>query len=183
MQQPKTATAADAYIIKLCLQIVPDAQPLVVDSRPLPAAPERECFQIVSTQVEQHGGQAVYGWAIWEVPGVYIEAEYHSVWQSPEGELLCLTPFPLSLESILFLPDPNRPYKGRQIDNVRESLVKDRDVYRYLYLAKRIFEITNAGDLADQHGEIRLPPKAAKEYWKIQEEIAKLRRRLHRRYP
>lgn len=183
MQRPKAAIATDAHIIKLCRHIVPDSQPLVIASGPDPDAPQKECFQIVAYHIAQHGGQTVYGWAIWEVPGVYIEAEYHSVWQSPEGELLCLTPFPLSFESILFLPDPSRSYKGRQVDNVREPLVKDRDVYRYLYLAKRIFEITNAGDLADQHGEIRLPPKAAKEYWKIQEEIAKLRPRLHKRYP
>lgn len=41
---------------------------------------------------------------------------------------------------------------------------------------------TNAGPLADQHGEISLPPKAAKEYWKIMGELAKLQTRLDRRY-
>ncbi|MBS4151966.1 hypothetical protein [Stutzerimonas balearica] len=68
------------------------------------------------------------------------------------------------------------------MDNVRQPLVDDRDVYRYLYLNKRVFELTNAGPLAEQHGEISLPPKAAKEYWKVMGELAKLQARLDRRY-
>ncbi|MGE8360434.1 hypothetical protein [Pseudomonas sp.] len=183
MRKPRPAISTDSHVINLCCKIVTDAQPLIINSSPLPDAPEKECFQIVAGHIEKNGGEAVYGWAIWEVPGVYIEAEFHSVWRSPEGELRCLTPFPLPFETILFLPDLNRLYLGRQIDNVREPLAKDRDVYRFLYLARRVFEITNAGDLADQHGKIRLPPKAAKEYWKIQSELSKVMPRLDRRYP
>lgn len=183
MRAPSVALATDSHVIKLCHQILPGGQPLLIPSSPLPGAPEKECFEIVASHVEQHGGEAVCGWAIWEVRGVYVEAEYHCVWKAPDGELRCLTPFPLAFDSILFLPDPSRPYQGRQVDNVREALVKDVDVYRLLYLSKRRFEITNKGDLADQHGEIRLPPKAAKEYWKVQDELSKLLSRLARRYP
>lgn len=137
----------------------------------------------MAEHVAEHGGESVVGWAIWEVPGVYIEAEFHSVWRASDGALHDLTPRPTPLDSILFLPDPSRQYRGRQVDNVRQPLVEDRDVFRYLYLGKRIFELTNAGPLADQHGEISLPPKAAKEYWKVMDEFRKLQARLDRRYP
>jgi len=183
MRAPNVAVATDSHVIKLCHQIVQGGQPSLIPSSPLPGAPEKECFEIVASHVERHGGEAVYGWAIWEVRGVYVEAEYHCVWKTPDGELRCLTPFPLAFDSILFLPDPTRPYQGRQVDNVREALANDVDVYRFLYLAKRMFEITNQGDLANQHGLIRLPPKAAKEYRKIEGELAKLMPRLDKRYP
>ncbi|MDG9854134.1 hypothetical protein N7403_09750 [Pseudomonas nitroreducens] len=142
-----------------------------------------ECFNIVPEHIVIHGGKQLTGWALWEVPGVFIEAEFHCVWQDADGVLHDLTPRPIPFERILFLPDSRREYRGRQVDNVRQALVNDRDVFRFLYLAKRIVEITNAGDLAYQHGEIQLPPKAAREYWNIQKEMAQLHLRLDRRYP
>lgn len=167
---------------KICEQILTNVNSLWVNSEPLPGAPIKECFKIVMDHVARYGGQAVTGWAIWEVPGVYIEAEFHSVWQDLDGVMHDLTPYPYKFEKILFLPDHTRTYCGRQIDNFRQALVKDRDVYRWLYLAKRCFELMNAGDLADQYGDIRLSAKAAKEYWKIMNELSKLRSRLDRRY-
>ena len=149
---------------------------------PLAGKPQLECFPTVAEHVAEHGGESVVGWAVWEVSGVFVEAEFHCVWKAPDGTLHDLTPRPIPLESILFLPDPTRQYRGRQVDNVRQPLVDDRDVYRYLYLVKRVFELTNAGPLAEQHGEISLPPKAAKEYWKVMGELAKLQARLDRRY-
>ncbi|WP_157650159.1 hypothetical protein [Burkholderia ubonensis] len=131
-----------------------------------------------------HGGEQLNGWAIWEVPGVFIEAEFHAIWRDAAGELHDLTPRPQwPGSSITFLPDPKRIYRGRQIDNIRKALVKDSDVTRFLFLNRRMFEIMNAGDLADQHGLISLPPRAAREFRQIQKEMENLWRRLSRRYP
>ncbi|MCY1550876.1 hypothetical protein D9M68_871620 [compost metagenome] len=80
------------------------------------------------------------------------------------------------------MQDPRREYAGRQVDNVRRPLVDDRDVVRFLFLAKRRFEITNQGDLAYQHGAISLPPRALKEYGKVMKEMQQLHSRLERRY-
>ncbi|MNC06827.1 hypothetical protein D3C75_543500 [compost metagenome] len=182
MNHTVPASPASPHTQKICQQILANVNAVWVKSEPLPGAPEKECFQIVADHVVRHGGKAITGWAIWEVPGVYIEAEYHSIWQDADGVLHDLTPYPHKFDKILFLPDHTRPYCGRQMDNFRQAVVNDRDVYRWLYLAKRCFELTNAGDLADQHGEIRLAPKAAKEYWKIMGELSKLQSRLDRRY-
>ncbi len=122
------------------------------------------------------------GWAIWEVPGVFIEAEFHAVWRNGAGELIDLTPRAIATERITFLPDPNRKYLGRQVDNVRKALVNDIDVTRYLRGASRTFHIKNAGDLANQHGTIELSTVAYLELRKVEKEMAKLYLRLCRRY-
>lgn len=171
------------HVVDLCRRAVPGGVPLWVSHVPLAGKPQMECFPIVAEHVALQGGEAVIGWAVWEVPGVYIEAEFHSVWKDPSGVLHDLTPRPIPCESILFLPDSTRQYRGRQVDNIRQPLAKDREVYRYLHLVSRTFELMNAGDLAEQYGEISLPPKAAKEYRKVLGELAKLQARLDRRYP
>jgi hypothetical protein len=155
---------------------------VLVPHTPLADKPLTECFSIVDDYIALHGGEAVIGWAIWEVPGVYIEAEFHTVWKAPDDALHDLTPRPQAFEAILFLPDTTRKYNGKQVNNIRLALVDDLDVHRYLHLVTRVFELTNAGDLATQHGEISLPPKAAKEYWKVVDELKKLHSRLAKRY-
>lgn len=122
------------------------------------------------------------GWAIWEWPKVFIEAEFHAVWSNTRGELFDLTSRPLISPHILFLPDPLTKYDGRQIDNVRKPLIKDNDLTRFLFIFSRQFHILNKGDLAFQHGPISLPPKALKELQGLHKEGARLERRLHNRY-
>ncbi|WP_407208096.1 hypothetical protein [Citrobacter freundii] len=95
---------------------------------------------------------------------------------------LDITPYPYHTDNILFLPDSKRIYKGQQVDNIRQALVNDPDVIRWLYLARKRFEILNTGDLANQHGRIELPPKLAKEYIKVMDETERLDSRLKRRY-
>jgi len=63
-----------------------------------------DCFPIVAEQVAAEGGQQVFGWALWELPGVFIEAEFHSVWQSPAGELVDIVPRVRPFVSVL--PSP-----------------------------------------------------------------------------
>lgn len=183
MHRPIPAQLAAPETLEFCQKIVPEVHPLLLNSDPLPEAEEMDCFVNVEQAIAKNGGRAVYGWAIWQVPGVYIEAEFHCVWENDAGEMLDVTPYPYRMDNILFLPDSTRTYKGRQVDNIRKALVNDPDVIRWLYLARKRFEILNTGDLANQHGRIELPPKLAKEFSKVMEEAERLDSRLKRRYP
>ena len=49
-----------------------------------------------------------------------VEAEFHCVWASPEGDLIDLTPKIEHGDSIIFVPDPNISYTGVQIENTQE---------------------------------------------------------------
>lgn len=183
MRRPISAGPETPHVIDFCSQVVPGSQPVSVEHKPLPGKPQLECFSIVPEHVANNGGKQLTGWAIWETPGVFIEAEFHSVWQDKEGRVIDLTPRPYALETILFVPDASREYRGRQVDNVRKALVDDLDVVRFLHLFRKRFEIMNKGDLADQHGAIELPHKALKEYRKLDKEMLQLHLRLSRRYP
>ena len=183
MRRPIPAQLAAPETLEFCQKVVPDAHPVLLNSDPFPEAEEMDCFGNVEKAIAKNGGRAVNGWAIWLVPGVYIEAEFHCVWENDAGTLLDVTPYHYRMDNILFLPDSTRSYKGRQVDNIRQGLVNDPDVTRWLYLDRKRFEILNTGDLANQHGSIELPPKLAKEFSKVMEETERLNSRLKRRYP
>ncbi|MCD5993671.1 hypothetical protein KDX38_08555 [Pseudomonas sp. CDFA 602] len=179
---PKPANAESDYVIDFCRHVVENQAPIVVTHKPLFGKPMMDCFGIIPEHVVAQGGKQLIGWAIWDTAGIFIEAEFHAIWEDAQGNLIDLTPRPIPDQTTLFLPDPRREYRGRQVDNIRRPLVDDRDVVRYLHLAGRCFSILNKGDLADQHGEIYLPPKVEREYRNIQKEMMQLQHRYTRRY-
>lgn len=179
LNQVPSATAP--HIVAFCESINPSTTAVVVPSSPPPSAAQLDCFITVADQVAQQGGQSIIGWAIWEVPGAFVEAEFHAVWQKPDGEYLDLTPRSTPFPQILFLPDPMRTYEGKQVDNVRKALVKDQLVIRFLFLQSQRFALLNRGALADQHGLVELTPRAAKEYHAIEKELELVGRRLSKR--
>lgn len=170
------------HVQEFCTSVAPDSIACEVECLPLLGEPFNECFSIVPKQIAAHGGVQLTGWAIWEFPGLYIEAEFHAVWQRPDGQIVDITPRPVYFSSILFLPDTKRQYAGIQVDNIRKPLVRDNDLTRFIFLMRRRFEIINQGDLADQHGQITLSNKAAREYSDLIKEVTKLQGRLQRRY-
>lgn len=170
------------HVISFCASIVGGHAPIAVRSDPLRGEPFNDCFRTVPKHIKSKGGSQIIGWAIWERPGVFIEAEFHAIWKNQEDELVCVTHRQQDFSSITFLADPCRLYEGRQVDNIRKPLVKDNDVVRFLFLAKRRFEILNTGKLAEMHGEVSLPKNLGAEYLKISKEMERLQSRLGKRY-
>lgn len=175
------ANISASHARAFCASLVADTAPLITPCRPLLNKPYNDCFNVVSEQVTSHGGQQIIGWAIWELPGVFIEAEFHAVWQSPEGELLDVVPRVRPFTHISFLPDTSRTYKNRQVDNIRRQLVDDNDVKQFLFLSRRRFEILNAGQRALQH-EVLLPKAELRELERNDKLAMRLERRIHKRY-
>jgi hypothetical protein len=98
-----------------------------------------ECFVNVRTTVELEGGQQIYGWTIWNRPGVFIEAENHSVWRAPDGALVDVSPAPDQETQVLFLQDDDaKPIGGIGNNNHRKALNDDPLVRRYVTLHNRI---------------------------------------------
>lgn len=77
---------------------------------PSPAAKVARCHWNVMEHILKNGGTSAIGWAIWEAPGIHMEAEFHSVWVSPDGEMIDITPHRNGVARVLFLPDPQ--YSG-----------------------------------------------------------------------
>jgi hypothetical protein len=141
----------------LATDIVPGFDPMYVPVRPIPGGSPNECFANVDTVVQLRGGSAVVGWALWEWRSVIIEAEFHSVWQAPSGELLDVSPRLDEETEILFLPDPTRVWNGQQVNNRRRALRDDPIVREFISVADRIFGVLNTGTRANELGLVSVP--------------------------
>lgn len=96
--------------------------PVFIRSTPAADAEPAWCFDNVMRTIARAGGERVFGWAIWHIPGLYFEAEHHGVWRSPEGELVDVSPQLGNATQILFLPDPGAVYDPT---NFRPNIIAD----------------------------------------------------------
>lgn len=166
---PVTPAVLSQPLIALCEEIAPGgALPVYVDVRPLQGVPSKECFPIVEEHIRINGGTSVIGWSLWELPTLYIEAEFHAVWRAPNGSLVDIAPKPESTQRILFQADTGREYQGCQVNNVRRPLRQDFAVIAFLEACDEEFELMNRRERAWQHGEIALQGEEAAEYQRIQ---------------
>ena len=172
---PLTPAEISREISELCNEIAgEESSPIYVDCKPLQNAPSRECFPIVEEQVSREGGAIVFGWSIWELPTVFIEAEFHAVWQSPDGRLIDIAPKDEPTAKILFQKDSLRVYEDRQINNLRRPLRQHPSVIEFIALCNREYEFMNRGERAGLHGEIQLQEADAIEYTQLQMQKAEL---------
>ncbi len=142
-QRPVTPAEFSPSIRSLCLELVSRVNPLYVDVQPIPDSASDECFVLVPEQIRRNGGQAAIGWAIWEWPSLFVEAEFHCVWRAPDGSLLDVSPKKSPTQRILFLTD-------------------------FLTASDAEYEFMNRGERAGQHGHIKVTGPEAEEYAAIQ---------------
>jgi hypothetical protein len=156
--QATTPAELSPALRELCRHLVSDGAPSYVAHEPILPAPEKECFKIVDDLVARQGGQTIFGWALWERPQLFVEAEFHAIWKMSDGSLTDPTPRPRPFRSILFLPDPHRIYEGRQVNNVRRALRKHPAVESFIDAWDAQFELLNRGERAFQN-EVSLTPE------------------------
>ena len=157
MKLPRVPDRITSPIRKICNIIGSSEKPRYIEVSVAPDAVVNDCFINVANKISRDGGDVQYGWAIWYLPGVLMEAEFHAVWCSPEGVLIDISPRPIKFDKILFVPDPARVYEGQQVNNIRIPLKKDENVREFIQLHEKLFRIMNEGELANKHGEIEFP--------------------------
>lgn len=160
------------FVQKLCARLVPGSSPIELAVTPAPGATEANCFIEVDDRIRSEGGSACLGWAIWETQFVFLEAEAHALWRDEGGVLHDITPKKFGLPTVLFLPDPNLKYSGRQIQSAFEPLSDNAHVAAMIEAQAALFELMNRGDRADQHGEIVFLDDEADELRQIQYRLA-----------
>jgi hypothetical protein len=67
------------------------------------------CSDGVLEKIKHDGGSIRFGWTIWDWPGVFLTAEFHAVWISPNMELVDITPKPQGESQIVFVADESYP--------------------------------------------------------------------------
>jgi hypothetical protein len=113
-----TPKAVSPEIRQFAASLAPGVEPVTVDVRPGEGCGKGRCYVNVEVASESHPGSKIcHGWSIWELPGVYLNAEHHAVLALEGGGFVDPSP-PLGDETaILFLPtgyDPDRQMYHRQ---------------------------------------------------------------------
>lgn len=139
----------DADVKRLERLVGATHEPIFVDVRPEPWALVSECFPNVERKVRESGGRMIIGWQVWKSANL-IEAEFHAVWEDPDGELLDITPKEPPFERILFIEDEGRTDTGRQVDNIRLNISGNKLVDDLIEISKALYVFDNKGDRADQ---------------------------------
>lgn len=137
----------DNTIVDFCSMVSPGQMPFYVPVLPEEFSRESYCFPNVAEKIARDGGSIVYGWKIWLFPGLFVEGELHSVWQSKEGTCIDITKDE-SNEKILFLPDTKIEYHGARVDNIRKNISNNKLVDQYIGIAECLYLIGNHGDRA-----------------------------------
>ena len=96
----------DKYVLQFCKNLSPIENPIFLMVQPPNWSRLYYCNKNVERMMQLHGGSMVIGYKIWYVPSLYIEAERHTVWLNPDGELTDITFNKDGETKILFLPVP-----------------------------------------------------------------------------
>ena len=155
------------FIINFCKSISKE-QPVLVPLLPIVGKKVNECFTVVPEHILANGGKQKIGWCIHVWRRVLIEAEFHCVWESPERELIDITPKIYKTDFIIFLPDTTKRYTGRQVDNIRKPLSSDKNVSQFIRLCQEHFRYVNKDNLADYHGEVTIKADFIDKHYRMQ---------------
>lgn len=167
----RTPSPHDRHIVAFCRSIRPDAKPVLLPIQDEAGTIPLECFQNVRNKVEKEGGRIVFGWAIWEWPNVYLEAEHHAVYEGPDsGEWLDITPSETSkIFTRVFIEDGSAVYdfenEGIRRDNRRFALHNDPLIKEFFRGAEAITEAFNK---LPGTGEIKVPEPVARQIQTLQ---------------
>ena len=134
MRKRTTPYKITDVIIKFCEETVSSVKPMYIPVRAVTGSEQNECFINVQKVVEKYGGKQVNGWAIWQWANILVEAEAHSVWESPEGQLVDITPHVYGEKEILFLRDDSMVYRGKTIVSKRMPLTHSPLAAEYIEL-------------------------------------------------
>ncbi|RUV04201.1 MULTISPECIES: SEC-C domain-containing protein [unclassified Mesorhizobium] len=181
----QTANPKSPQVAKFCRGISVERPPVLLRISPDDDSAPLDCFTNARRKVARSGGRIVLGWAIWEWPGLYIEAEHHAVYDPPQGRAwIDLTPPQVpQIVTRLFLPDSTAAYdfenEGVRRDNHRQALTKDPLVQRFFESARRHSEIMNS---IPGVGEVQVTPAIARQLQSVQHENAQITMALAMKY-
>lgn len=140
-------------------------EPKYVKCKPNQNHPQNECFPVVAERVEADGGERILGWQIWQGQ-LLVEAEFHAVWKTPDGELIDITPKPIPLDRILFVADSKAKYEEKQVNNFRINITGNPIVDEFIAVHDAVFRIENKGERAFQY-ELSLSGREANAHHKL----------------
>ncbi len=109
-----------------------------VPIRSRPESKSSHCYQNVKRQIAQSGGTMICGWKINEVQGLYVEAEYHAIWQSLNGELVDVTPNYNDTNRAIFIPDYSASEPKERVLPIQVAILKHQKMEEFFRLQSEL---------------------------------------------
>lgn len=178
-----TPRSVHRFVQQLCAKVIPGATPLFVEVVPDDDARIDECFFNVAKKCETSAGRIQYGWAIWENPGLFVEAEFHAVWMSETEDYLDVTPHANNVRKILFLQDNHNVFDESSTtrpENVRLPEIDHPWISEFfnVFSALKNYEDRNTDPLNPK--QMRINPE---EYSWMQMQVYKAEQKMMRLAP
>ena len=82
----------------------------------------------VRARIEADGGATRFGWRLREWPDMLLTAEYHAVWEEPNGTLVDIGPSIVEDTVTLFAPDDTEPPPGARYRVLHVSPDRSQDI-------------------------------------------------------
>ncbi len=133
--------------------------PSFVDVRARSDSECDDCREDVRKQVEESGGKAICGWAVWERPAAYLFTEFHMVWESPSGELMDVSAKADGETRTLFVRDSGIRYTGGRIRGAHLPLTDDPVVLEYISAHEAYWEAFDRIYGSDFYGDAHPTPE------------------------
>lgn len=185
MTTQRTPPAITPFIRQFATEVRSRAEPIYLRVRPGADAQPLDCFYNVKREVDRSGGRMQFGWAVWEWPKVFVEAELHAVYQPFDGaafEDITPTDDP-EIKRRLFIPDDSVSYdfenEGVTLDNIRKAYVRDPLIEAFLNAASERSAFRNS---IPGIGEIQLQGEMARQWTAIESRSADLCIQLANKY-
>ena len=111
----QTPDTVSEVVLAACRTVVSNPNPVHVPVRLEAYSRPDDCHRNVAEKVRRDGGEVLFGWVVWEIPEWSIRLEFHSIYRTPQGRLLDVSPPLHEGQIVLFLHDPVRVYEGINI--------------------------------------------------------------------
>jgi hypothetical protein len=192
-----TPSKVTSGIVEFCKTINHAGQSIYVPVKPWTLAEADWCFDNTKLYVskhQSHGHSILNGWNIWETPGVWLEAEAHSIIRKKDGKLVDINPHAYGGHRILFLPESfcwevglvaNRFYPLSDDPKLLELVDAERMVaeFRARFPFGSLLVSAKGLDIAKQHAPhlefIALSGSDDQEYRALDEKIKNLKAELN----
>ncbi|AXO73559.1 TPA: hypothetical protein ACNINJ_004689 [Klebsiella pneumoniae] len=114
---------------------------------------EQECYYNVARMIREHGGEAIYGWVLWE-SDIMIEGEAHCLYKDLSGNVFDITPRVSGEEKILFIEDSRLNVSLKHIKGARFSMIQHTNPQ--LFFSTNFFVESKAIPFVFDQNEIRV---------------------------
>lgn len=157
MNEPTTPSIMSNNISKIIKKINPKGEiksKYFTYTKPSTFLPyEQECYYNVARMIREHGGEAIYGWVLWE-SDIMIEGEAHCLYKDQSGNVFDITPRVSGEEKILFIEDSRLNVSLRHIKGTHFSMIQHTNPQ--LIFSLDLFMESKAIPLEFDQNEIRV---------------------------